>query len=193
MPILIFLQWRDRRKTNKRRCFPIKTELMINEQIRAREVRLMGVNREPLGVVPLQEALAKADEHNLDLVLIAPQAEPPVCRIMDYSKYRFEQAKKDKEARKNQKVISVKEVRLSPSIEEHDLDVKAKAARKFVGDGDKVKVTVQFRGRQMAHTDIGFTVLAQFASKVEDVANIEKKPLLEGRNMSMIIVPKSSK
>ena len=193
MPILIFLQWRDRRKTNKRRCFPIKTELMINEQIRAREVRLMGVNREPLGVVPLQEALAKADEHKLDLVLIAPQAEPPVCRIMDYSKYRFEQAKKDKEARKNQKVISVKEVRLSPSIEEHDLDVKAKAARKFVGDGDKVKVTVQFRGRQMAHTDIGFTVLAQFASKVEDVANIEKKPLLEGRNMSMIIVPKSSK
>ncbi len=166
---------------------------MINEQIRAREVRLMGVNREHLGVVPLQEALAKADEHNLDLVLIAPQAEPPVCRIMDYSKYRFEQAKKDKEARKNQKVISVKEVRLSPSIEEHDLDVKAKAARKFVGDGDKVKVTVQFRGRQMAHTDIGFTVLAQFASKVEDVANIEKKPLLEGRNMSMIIVPKSSK
>ena len=166
---------------------------MINEQIRAREVRLMGVNLEPLGVVPLQEALAKADEHNLDLVLIAPQAEPPVCRIMDYSKYRFEQAKKDKEARKNQKVISVKEVRLSPSIEEHDLDVKAKAARKFVNDGDKVKVTVQFRGRQMAHTDIGFTVLAQFASKVEDVANVEKKPLLEGRNMSMIIVPKSAK
>ena len=166
---------------------------MINEQIRAREVRLMGVDREPLGVVSLQEALAKADEHNLDLVLIAPQAEPPVCRIMDYSKYRFEQAKKDKEARKNQKVISVKEVRLSPNIEEHDLDVKAKAARKFVGDGDKVKVTVQFRGRQMAHTDIGFTVLAQFAAKVEDVANVEKKPLLEGRNMSMVIVPKSSK
>ncbi len=193
MPALIFVMAGSRCKTNKRRCFPIKNELMINEQIRAREVRLMGVDREPLGIVSLQEALAKAEEHNLDLVLIAPQAEPPVCRIMDYSKYRFEQTKKDKEARKNQKVISVKEVRLSPSIEEHDLDVKAKSARKFVGDGDKVKVTVQFRGRQMAHTDIGFTVLAQFASKVEDVANIEKKPLLEGRNMSMIIVPKSSK
>jgi len=166
---------------------------MINEEIRAREVRLMGPEREALGVVSIQEALSKAEEHNLDLVLIAPQAEPPVCRIMDYSKYRFEQNKKEKEARKNQKVISVKEVRLSPSIEDHDLDTKAKSARKFIADGDKVKVTVQFRGRQMAHTDIGFTVLASFASKVEDVATIEKKPLLEGRNMSMIIVPKSNK
>ena len=166
---------------------------MINEEIRAREVRLMGPEREALGVVSIQEALSKAEEHNLDLVLIAPQAEPPVCRIMDYSKYRFEQNKKEKEARKNQKVISVKEVRLSPSIEDHDLETKAKSARKFIGDGDKVKVTVQFRGRQMAHTDIGFTVLADFASKVEDVATVEKKPLLEGRNMSMIIVPKSNK
>ena len=166
---------------------------MINEEIRAREVRLMGPEREALGVVSIQEALSKAEEHNLDLVLIAPQAEPPVCRIMDYSKYRFEQNKKEKEARKNQKVISVEEVRLSPSIEDHDLETKAKSARKFIGDGDKVKVTVQFRGRQMAHTDIGFTVLADFASKVEDVATVEKKPLLEGRNMSMIIVPKSNK
>lgn len=166
---------------------------MINEEIRAREVRLMGPEREALGVVSIQEALSKAEEHNLDLVLIAPQAEPPVCRIMDYSKYRFEQNKKEKEARKNQKVISVKEVRLSPSIEDHDLETKAKSARKFIADGDKVKVTVQFRGRQMAHTDIGFTVLADFASKVEDVATVEKKPLLEGRNMSMIIVPKSNK
>ena len=110
---------------NKRRCFPIKNELMINEEIRAREVRLMGPEREALGVVSIQEALSKAEEHNLDLVLIAPQAEPPVCRIMDYSKYRFEQNKKEKEARKNQKVISVKEVRLSPSIEDHDLETKA--------------------------------------------------------------------
>jgi translation initiation factor IF-3 len=153
----------------------------------------MGPEREALGVVSIQEALSKAEEHNLDLVLIAPQAEPPVCRIMDYSKYRFEQNKKEKEARKNQKVISVKEVRLSPSIEDHDLETKAKSARKFIADGDKVKVTVQFRGRQMAHTDIGFTVLADFASKVEDVAVIEKKPLLEGRNMSMIIIPKPTK
>ena len=150
----------------------------------------MGVDREALGIMSIQEALAKAEEHELDLVLIAPQGEPPVCRIMDYSKYRFEQNKKEKEARKNQKVISVKEVRLSPGIEEHDLDVKARAARKFIDDGDKVKVTVRFRGRQMAHTDIGFTVLADFTTRVEDVATVENRPQLEGRNMSMIIVPK---
>jgi translation initiation factor IF-3 len=181
------------REEDKRRCYPIKSDLMINEQIHVREVRLMGVDREPLGVVSIQDALAKAEEANLDLVMIAPQGEPPVCRIMDYSKYRFEQAKKDKDARKNQKVISVKEVRLSPSIEEHDIDVKAKAARKFVEDGDKVKVTVQFRGRQMAHTEVGYVLLGQFTAKLEDVANVEKKPLLEGRNMSMILVSKSAK
>ncbi len=153
----------------------------------------MGADREPLGVVSLQAALAAADELNLDLVLIAPTANPPVCRIMDYSKYRFEQAKKEKEARKNQKTINVKEVHLTPNIETHDLETKAKTARKFIQNGDKVKVSVQFRGRQMAHTDIGFTVLEKFVSLVEDIAVVEKKPLLEGRNMSMVIVSRPNK
>ena len=166
---------------------------MINDEIHAREVRLMGVDREPLGVVSLQEAMAKAEEQDLDLVLIAPQGNPPVCRIMDYSKFRFEQAKKEKEARKNQKIISIKEIQLTPGIEEHDIDTKAKAARKFIGEGDKVKVMVKFRGRQMAHTDIGFTVLNDFVSRVGELAVVERRPLLEGRNMTMIMIPKTMK
>jgi len=154
---------------------------------------LQGPERESLGIVPIQEALAKAEELDLDLVLIAATAEPPVCRIMDYSKYRFEQNKKEKEARKNQKIVSIKEVQLTPNIEEHDIDVKARAARKFLTDGDKVKVTMRFRGRQMAHTEAGYAVHNDFAARLEDVAIVEKKPLLEGRNMTSVLVPKVNK
>lgn len=164
---------------------------MINEQIRAREVRVVANNGDKLGIMALSEAQKLADEQELDLVLIAPQGEPPVCKIMDYSKYRFEQAKREKDARKNQKVITVKEVRLSPVIEEHDIGVRQKNARKFLGEGNKVKVVVAFRGRQMAHTDIGLQILADFAKDLEDCATVERRPLMEGRHMSMIMVPKS--
>ena len=163
---------------------------MINEQIRAREVRVVANNGDKLGIMSLAEAQRLADEQELDLVLIAPQGEPPVCKIMDYSKYRFEQAKWEKDARKNQKVITVKEVRLSPVIEEHDIGVRQKNARKFLSDANKVKVVVAFRGRQMAHTDIGLKILADFAKELEDIAVVERRPLMEGRHMSMILAPK---
>ncbi|KGG80355.1 translation initiation factor IF-3 [Caloranaerobacter azorensis] len=173
---------------NTRRCPNIK-ELQINEQIRDKEVRLIDVDGSQLGVMPVKKAQQIARERKLDLVKVAPNANPPVCRIMDYGKYKYEQAKKAKEAKKNQKVINVKEIRLTPNIEEHDLNVKAKKAVKFLKNGDRVKVTVRFRGRELGYTDKGEEVLMKFAELTKEVGNIDKKPKLEGRNMIMILSP----
>nr|WP_197714749.1 translation initiation factor IF-3 [Maliibacterium massiliense] len=166
---------------------------MINEQIRDREVRLIDENGEQLGIVPLARAMGLAEERNLDLVKIVPNAAPPVCKIMNYGKYRFEQIKREKEARKNQKTVSLKEVRLSPTIEEHDVSVRVKNALKFLKDGDKVKVSIRFRGRQLAHTEVGRGVMKNFLEKLGDVYVIERQPLMEGRSMVMILSPKAAK
>lgn len=173
-----------------RRCRIIK-ELQINEGIREREVRLISADGEQLGIVPIGKALDIAADSKLDLVNVAPNAKPPVCRIMDYGKYKYELAKKEKEARKKQKVINVKEVRLTPNIEFHDLNVKAKRANEFLSSGDKVKVSVRFRGREMGHTDIGKVVLKDFAKLTEENGVIEKPAKLEGRNMTMFLAPKT--
>lgn len=154
-------------------------------------MRLIDVDGSQLGVVSSKKALDIADERKLDLVKVAPNAKPPVCRIMDYGKYKYELAKKEKEAKKNQKVINVKEVRLTPSIESHDLNVKAKRAIEFLQSGDKVKVSVRFRGRELGHTDIGREVLLEFADIASAVGVIEKEPKLEGKNMVMYLVPKA--
>jgi translation initiation factor IF-3 len=164
--------------------------LQINEQIRDREIRLVDSNGDQLGIVSSREAQKLAEEKQLDLVKIAPNGKPPVCKIMDYGKYRFEQSKREKEVKKNQKTINVKEVRMSARVEEHDLNVKAKNCRKFLLNEDKVKVSVRFRGREMAYTDVGKEILLNFADKVSDVGIIDKKPKLEGRNMVMFLSPK---
>ncbi len=163
---------------------------MINEEIRDKEVRLIDADGSMLGIMAAKDAQKLAATKNMDLVKISPQAVPPVCKIMDYGKYMFEQAKKEKEARKNQKVISIKEVRISATIEDHDFNFKAKNAIKFLEDGDKVKVSVRFRGREMNYTSLGNEVLNKFAETVKDVGVVEKKPKLEGRSMIMILNPK---
>ncbi|MDO4546989.1 MAG: translation initiation factor IF-3 [Clostridia bacterium] len=163
---------------------------MINEDIRDREVRLVDQNGEQLGVMSSEQALKLAEERQLDLVKIAPQARPPVCKLMDYGKYRFEQSKRDREIRKNQKTISIKEVRLSATIEDHDVDDKYRNAVKFLADGNKDKVTIRFRGRQITHSEIGVEVMNQFAERIKDVGIVERRPLIEGRNMTMIVAPK---
>ncbi len=160
---------------------------MINEQIRDREVRVIGENGEQLGVMSAKEAFKLAREAELDLVKIAPTAKPPVCKIIDYGKYKYEQTRKEKEAKKKQKVTEVKEIRLSPNIDANDLNTKANQARKFLSKGDKVKVALRFRGREMAHMGISKQILDDFYSKVEDVAVIEKPAKLEGRNMIMFL------
>ncbi|NLW01164.1 MAG: translation initiation factor IF-3 [Clostridiales bacterium] len=162
---------------------------MINEQIRDKEVRVISENGEQLGIMPIQKALGLADEKQLDLVRIAPNAKPPVCKIMDYGKYMFELSKKEKEARKNQRVINVKEVRLSASIEEHDLGVKARNADKFLKAGNKVKVSIRFRGREMSHSQVGYEIMEKFISMLSVDAVVERKPRLEGWNMIMILAP----
>jgi len=164
---------------------------LINEQIRDREVRVISETGEQLGIMPIEKALRLAEERQLDLVKIAPKANPPVCKIMDYGKYLFEMAKKEKEARKNQKVINVKEVRLSASIEDHDLGVKARNADKFLKSGDKVKVTIRFRGREMAHPEVGYEVMEKFVSLLTAEAVVERKPTLEGNHMIMVVAPKA--
>lgn len=174
-----------------RRCIGIN-DLMINEEIRDREVRVVDQNGEQLGVMPIRQALEMAEEAQLDLVKIAPQARPPVCKIMDYGKYRFEQSKKEREFRKNQKVITVKEVRLSATIEDHDIDVKLKNAIKFLKDGNKVKATIRFRGRQITHSEIGRQVMTEFAERIKEYGTVDKAPMIEGRNMSMFISPKDA-
>ncbi|AGL01162.1 translation initiation factor IF-3 [Desulfoscipio gibsoniae DSM 7213] len=151
---------------------------------------MVDVDGKQLGVLPTREALKLAEEKQLDLVEIAPQAKPPVCRIMDYGKFRYEQSKREKEARKNQRIINVKEVKLRPNIEDHDFEVKAKNAIRFLKDGDKVKVTIMFRGRQIVHPDLGKKLLVRMAEQVTDLANVERQPKLEGKNMIMILAPK---
>lgn len=164
--------------------------MMINEEIRDKEVRLIDSDGSQLGIVSAKEAQSMAYAKNLDLVKIAPKAEPPVCRIMDYGKFKFEQAKKEKEARKNQKVVDTKEVRLSPTIDDHDFNTKLNHALKFLSKGDKVKVTIRFRGREVQHAALGEAILQKFADGVREVANIDKTPKLEGRFMTMFVSPK---
>lgn len=165
-------------------------DLLMNEEIRDREVRVIDQNGEQLGVLSIRRALELAEEAGLDLVKIAATAKPPVCKLMDYDKYRYEQSKKEREIRKNQKVVSIKEVQLSATIEENDVLTKAKAATKFLKNGDKVKVSIRFRGRQITHQEIGLAVMQNFAERVKDCAVVERKPLVEGRHMIMILAPK---
>ena len=162
----------------------------INEEILDKEVRLIGDQGEQLGIMSAQEALKIAAEREMDLVKIAPGSNPPVCKVMDYGKFRFEQTKKEKEAKKNQRVIEIKEIRMSPGIGENDFNTKLKNGQKFLNDGDRVKVSVRFRGREMAHTEIGEQLLKDFAAKCADIATLDKNPKLEGRNMSMFLSPK---
>ncbi len=176
-----------------RRCFSIsKQELLINEEIKCKEVRLVGPDGDPLGITSAAEALDTAYAKNLDLVLIAPKAEPPVCKIMDYGKYKFELAKRDKEAKKNQKVMAIKEIRLSPSIDNHDFETKVNHTKKFLSSGDKVKITVRFRGREVHHSALGLELLERFKTAVEEVGSVDKPPKLEGKNMSMVVSPKGT-
>ena len=165
----------------------------LNEDISDKEIRLIGSQGEQLGIMAPADALRIADEQGLDLVKISPQATPPVCKLMDYDKHRYEQAKREREMRKNQKVISVKEVQLSATIEENDVQTKFKNAVKFLQDGDKVKVSIRFRGRQIAHADIGMKIMQDFASRIEEYGTIERRPMLEGRHMIMILGPKAEK
>ena len=169
-----------------------KDQIQINEEIRDREVRLIGSDGEQLGIVSSQEALRLAEERNLDLVKIAATANPPVCKIMDYGKYKFEQLKKQKEAKKNQKVVELKEIWLSMTIDIGDLNVKARQAQKFLASGNKVKVSIKMRGRQNAHSSLGVDVMNRFFEIVGDVAVMEKRPLFEGRNILMILAPSKS-
>ena len=174
------------------RCSVIANEVnLINDEIQEKEIRLIGSDGEQMGLMGSAEAQKIADEQDLDLVMISPNAKPPVCKIMDYGKFRFEQNKKVKEAKKNQHVMDVKEIRMSPGIGENDFNTKLKNGQKFLADGDRVKVTVRFRGREMAHTNIGEKLLRDFAAKCTDIANLDKEPKLEGRNMSIFLSPKS--
>ncbi len=166
---------------------------MINEEIRDREVRVIGADGAQLGVLPIARALELAEEAELDLVKIVPNAQPPVCKLMDYDKHRYEQSKREREMRKNQKVISVKEVQLSATIEENDVQTKAKNAIKFLQGGDKVKVSIRFRGRQITHSEIGLKVMQDFAERCKEVSMVERRPVLDGRNMIMILAPKAMK
>lgn len=170
-----------------KRYTTIKREHQINEEIRDREIRLIGAEGEQLGIVSAREAQEMADEQGLDLVKISPNATPPVCKLMDYGKFLFEQTKKQKENKKNQKVLEIKEICLSMTIDVGDLQVKAKQCRKFIGEGKKVKVSIRMRGRQMAHANLSIDVMNRFFEMVQDVAIMEKKPLTEGRNVYMML------
>ena len=167
--------------------------MRINEEIRAREVRVIGSDGEQRGIMSGREAQQLAYEKHLDLVEIAPTAKPPVCRIMDYGKYRYEQQKREKESRKKQKTFDIKEVKLRPGIEEHDFNVKFKNAVRFLEDGDKVKVTIMFRGRELSHPELGEVLLNKMAAQLKEMAVVERQPKLEGKNMIMIVAPKPSK
>ncbi len=174
------------------RCFIIsKDGLMVNEQIRDREVRLVDSDGGMIGVISAREAQKIANSKNLDLVKVSPKANPPVCKIMDYGKYMFEQAKREKEARKNQKTINIKEVWMRPKIEEHDFNTKLRHTQKFLKEGNKVKVSVRFRGREMQHTSLGRNILVKFAEAVGELGEVERNPKMEGRNMMMILNPKN--
>jgi len=175
------------------RCFSIsKAEHSVNEEIRDKEIRVIADNGEQLGIMSAAQALELAESKDLDLVKIAPNAVPPVCKIMDYGKFRFEQAKREKEARKNQHVIEIKEIRLSFNIDTHDFQTKANHARKFLKDGNKVKVSIRFRGRELGHSEIGMETMLRFAETLNDAASVEKQPKMEGRNMFMFLAPKKA-
>ena len=176
------------------RCFTIgRLDHELNEEIRDKELRVIGADGAQLGIMSAETALHLAAEQEMDLVKIAPNSTPPVCKIMDYGKFRFEQLKKEKEARKNQHIVEIKEVRMSPNIDTNDFNTKVKSALKFLKDGDRVKVTVRFRGREMAHTSIGHDLLVKFGSDCSEVANVDKPPKLDGRHMSMFLSPKNNK
>ena len=166
--------------------------MLVNEQIRAKEVRVIDPEGKQLGIMPVREAIEKAMELNLDLVAVSLNAKPPVCRIMDVGKYKFEQSKREKEARKKQKTITVKEVKVRPKIEEHDFQVKLKNARRILAARDKVKATVMFRGREISHPELGQKLLERMAEEVADLGTVERFPKVEGRNMVMILAPKSN-
>lgn len=168
----------------------ISKDWRINEDIRVKEVRLVSEEGEQLGIVPIRDAMAIAIEKGLDLVEVAPSAKPPVCRLMDFGRFRFEQSKREKEARKKQKIISVKEVKLRPNIEDHDFETKAKNARRFLSAGDKVKVTIMFRGREITHPDLGEKLSVKLAEQLSDISAVEKNPKVEGKNMVMILTPR---
>ncbi len=165
----------------------------LNEDIRDSEIRLIGSTGEQLGIMSAAQAQRIADEQGLDLVKISPQATPPVCKLMDYGKFRFEQGKREKEAKKNQHVVEIKEIRMSPGIDVGDFNTKLKNAQKFLADGNRVKVSVRFRGREMAHTDIGKDLLVRFVEQCAEVATLDKEPKLEGRSMSIFLSPKTGK
>ena len=175
------------------RCVFISREsLRINGEIHIREVRVTSATGEQLGIMPTREAMRLAEEQHLDLVEVAPKARPPVCRIMDFGKYRYEQQKREKEARKKQKVITIKEVKLRPNIEQHDYEVKLKHAMRFLGEGNKVKVTIMFRGRELSHPELGQEILDRVAEDLKDSIIVDRKPKLEGRNIIMIVAPKAA-
>lgn len=169
---------------------PTREGPRVNEQIRVREVRLIGENGENVGVVPTEDAQKRAFDVGLDLVEISPTASPPVCKILDYGKYKYEAQKRANEARKKQKVIEVKEIKMRPNIDEHDYDVKMRAINKFIGEGDKVKVTLRFRGREMVHQDLGVKLLTRVRGDLDEIAKVEQFPKLEGRQMIMVMAPK---
>ena len=170
-----------------------KLDHQLNDEIRDKEIRLIGADGAQLGIISADEANNLADEQGLDLVKISPNAVPPVCKIMDYSKFCFDQKKREKEAKKNQRVVEIKEIRMSPSIDTNDFNTKVKSALKFLGDGNRVKVSVRFRGREMAHTNLGEKLLMEFAEACAEIATMEKNPKLEGRFMAMFLTPKNSK
>ena len=170
-----------------------KLDHQLNEEIQDKEIRLIGADGAQLGIVSADAANEMAEEQGLDLVKISPNATPPVCKIMDYSKFCYDQKKREKDARKNQRVVEVKEIRMSPSIDTNDLNTKIKAAQKFLGDGNRVKVSVRFRGREMAHTNLGEKLLLEFAEACAETATMEKNPKLEGRFMAIFLAPKNSK
>ena len=170
-----------------------KQELQINEQIRDKELRVIDSDGTQLGIMPLRRAMELAEQKNLDLVKIAPQANPPVCKIIDYGKFRFEQAKREKEARRNQRVVEIKEVRLSLNIDTHDFETKKNHALRFISEGNKVKVSIRFRGREMGHPELGLEIMRRFSDAMSEVANVEKPAKLEGRTMLMFLAPKPQK
>ncbi|WP_377808648.1 translation initiation factor IF-3 [Azospirillum sp. A29] len=169
---------------------PTRDGPRVNREISARSVRLVGADGEMIGVVSLRDALLAAEDAGLDLVEIAPQAEPPVCKILDYGRFRYEAQKKANEARKKQKIIEIKEIKLRPNIDDNDYDVKMRSARRFLQEGDKVKVTLRFRGREMAHQDLGMNVLVRVRDELEALAKVEQMPKLEGRQMVMVLAPR---
>ena len=162
----------------------------MNQEIDVRQVRLVGADGEMIGVVPIRDALRAAEEAGLDLVEVAPGAEPPVCKILDYGKYKYEQQKKKNEARKKQKIIEVKEIKLRPNIDDNDYNVKMRSARRFLDEGDKVKVTLRFRGRELAHQELGMNVLVRVRDELEELAKVEQMPKMEGRQMVMVLAPR---